>query len=981
MKKFSFGFVAGLLFFVVTVSFSQNNGPADLVDPFIGTGGHGHTYPGAVFPFGMVQLSPDTRLTGWDGCSGYHYTDTVTYGFSHTHLSGTGVSDYGDILFMPFTGKPNRYEHGKIGSGFSHEQEMAKPGVYFVTLQDYDIDVVLTATERCGFHKYIFKKADKPKLLLDLIHRDHVTDSYIKIKNEYEIEGYRYSSAWAKDQRIYFSARFSIPVSSFQIMQGDELEILPEQQELKDDSIQLQMDFDLADGDELLVKVGVSAVSIEGARKNLQAELPNWDFTGTINQARDAWNDQLSKIEVFGRSKTDQIVFYTALYHTMIVPNLFNDVDGRYRGLDGQIYQDSTRNTYTVFSLWDTYRATHPLYTLIEQERTVDFIKTMLAHYDQTGLLPVWELAGNETNCMIGTHGVSVISDAMIKDIKGFDFSRALDAMKGNLDQDKPELNEYRKYGFMPSNLVIESVSKTLEYAYDDWCLAVAANKLGRVKDYTKFIQRAQYYKNMFDPETGFMRPRLNGGWRSPFDPKQVDFNYTEANSWQYSFYAPQDITGLIGLMGGETAFESKLDELFTTDSKTTGRHQADITGLIGQYAHGNEPSHHMAYLYNYIGKPWKSQEYIGRIMDEMYSDQPDGYSGNEDCGQMSAWYVFSALGFYPVTPGSDVYVLGKPLFPRAIINFENGSHFIIESSEIGGNEFVKSVQWDKVPYQNSYFKHQDLLLGGKLSFYLSDEPGETYGVNQENRPATSIVDHPIIIAPYLKNGAQSFTDEHRLELTSFQENVSLKYRIQKEDKRFSRWKDYSQPIVVDYSGTIEFFAVGANGKTSKIQSSRFVKRVENWQISLENGFDDQYTGGGPNGLIDKIRGGENFSDGSWQGFQGHDFIATLDLGESMNINKISVGMLQSQKSWIWFPLQLDFYGSTDGDNFEKLGRVIPGVDPKIEHTLIEEFSFEIKKRQARYIKIKAKNRVVCPEWHPGAGGKAWLFVDEIIVE
>jgi hypothetical protein len=532
----------------------------------------------------------------------------------------------------------------------------------------------------------------------------------------------------------------------------------------------------------------------------------------------------------------------------------------------------------------------------------------------------------------------------------------------------------------MPSNLVMESVSKTLEYAYDDWCLAQAANLLGKDLEYGKYIQRAQYYKNIFDPATGFMRPKLNGAWRTPFDPRQVDFNYTEANSWQYSFYVPQDLSGLIKLFGGEEAFEKKLDELFTTDSQTTGRVQADITGLIGQYAHGNEPSHHMAYLYNYIGKPWKTQHYVERIMQEMYSEKPDGYAGNEDCGQMSAWYVLSALGFYPVTPGSTTYVLGKPLFPRAVLNFENGNHFIIESDADGKGKYVTSVRLNKQPHQKSFIEHHELIRGGKLAFYLGEEPGEGYGVDREHRPQTEIRDHGITMAPVILDGRQSFRDRFIVDLRSYQQDTEVYYRIRKSGKRFKQWKLFKQPFSVDYSGELEFYAKNVDGTQSKIQQSSFSRLQGEYEIHLDHPYSDQYTGGGETALIDLIHGGQNFADGSWQGFQGDDLVATIDLGKETKIRQIEMGFFQAQRSWIWFPQRVEFQVSTDGKQFVTVGEKGALGDEKDESTIVRTVSVDFPQQKIRYVRIIAHNRGVCPEWHPGAGGKAWLFADEILI-
>ncbi|HRW63802.1 MAG TPA: GH92 family glycosyl hydrolase, partial [Bacteroidales bacterium] len=619
------------LFFVLVIvlnacQFTHN--PAKYVDPFIGTGGHGHTYPGAIVPFGMVQLSPDTRLEGWDGCSGYHYTDSIIYGFSHTHLSGTGVADYCDILLMPTSDKyflKNGY-NGDIdqgyGSRFSKETEIAKPGFYSVKLDDYGILVELTATNRAGFHKYIYPKNKPAFVTLDLTHRDEVLESSFKQINEYEVEGMRRSRSWAQDQYIYFVARFNKPVKNLILAVNDT--IADNQAEAYSKNIKVAFDFGQIEKSELLVKVGISAVSTEGARKNLDAEIPVWDFKGIKAKARDEWNKELSKIEIKA-GKENKIKFYSALYHTMVAPNTFMDVDGQYRGTDLKVHQSDDFTNYTIFSLWDTYRATHPLYTIIDQKRTNDFIKTFINQYKNGGKLPIWELAGNYTGCMIGYHSIPVIADAYLKGIRNYDKDTALKAMKHSAMMDHLGLESYRKYGYIPAHKEPESVSKTLEYAYDDWCIAQMAKEMGHMDDYNYYITRAQSYKNIYDPTTGFMRAKMHGAWKTPFDPAEVDFNYTEANAWQYSFYVPQDVSGLINLMGGKEKFTQKLDELFSASTETTGREQADITGLIGQYAHGNEPSHHMAYLYNYANQPWKTQEIVHRIFNEMYTIHPDG--------------------------------------------------------------------------------------------------------------------------------------------------------------------------------------------------------------------------------------------------------------------------------------------------------------------------------------------------------------------
>ncbi|MDD3744215.1 MAG: GH92 family glycosyl hydrolase, partial [Lentimicrobiaceae bacterium] len=583
-------------FNLITYATLAQQQPASYVNPFIGTGGHGHTFPGATVPFGMVQLSPDTRLEGWDGCSGYHYSDEHIYGFSHTHLSGTGVPDYCDILFMPFNGdlQLNNGYDGMPGyrSAFKHEDERAEAGYYRVKLLKDGINAELTATNRVGFHKYTYSNKKNQSILIDLQHRDMVTDSWINKVNDYEIEGFRGSTGWARDQRIYFAARFSRPIKKARLYSNDSLV----EGNIIRNSKNIKAGLFFEDGEDvILVKVGISAVSAENARKNMDAEIAGWDFDETRTKATTLWNKELNKIQVSGKDETSKTIFYTAMYHAMIAPNTYYDVDGSYLGRDFKIHQlsPSEGGYYTVFSLWDTYRALHPLFTIIDQERTGEFIQTFINQYEQGGMLPVWELAANETWCMIGYHAVPVIADAWVKGIRNYDEEKALKAMLNSASANHFGLNSYRKLGYIPAGDEAESVSKTLEYAYDDWCIAEVAGAMGKDELRDEYLKRAQSYKHVFDPQTQFMRARHNGGWFTPFDAAEVNFNYTEANSWQYSFYVPHDMEGFAHLMKGKEALAKKLDDLFNASSVTTGRDQSDITGLIGQYAHGNEPSHH----------------------------------------------------------------------------------------------------------------------------------------------------------------------------------------------------------------------------------------------------------------------------------------------------------------------------------------------------------------------------------------------------
>ncbi len=956
-----------ILSFILPLSFSsfsqQVFSPSALVNPFIGTGGHGHTYPGSSLPFGMVQLSPDTRLEGWDGCSGYHYTDSIIYGFSHTHLSGTGCSDYGDILIMPVIGEVELKAHA-YASSFSKSREEASAGYYSVVLDNFNIRAELTTTERTGFHRYTFPASENAGIVVDLEHRDKVIGCGIKVTGKDEIEGYRISQSWAAKQILYFAIKFSKPFT-----------------EAKLDSLHSMLSFSTEENEKILVKVGISAVSSEGAKNNLLAEIPGWDFDFIRRQASQAWDNALAKITLAGATLDQQQTFYTAMYHAMLQPNVYCDVDGQYRGRDLKIHRAEDFRYYTVFSLWDTYRAAHPLYTLLETKRSNDFILTFLRQYEEGGLLPVWELSGNETDCMIGYHAVPVIADAYLKGIRDFPADKALEAMKHSAMQDALGLKYYKTKGYIPSDMEGESVSKTLEYAYDDWCIAMMAKAMGKEDDYKTYVIRAQYYKNIFDPSTGFMRAKSNETWFSPFDPAEVNFNYTEANAWQYSFYVPQDIDGLIELLGGKERFAARLDALFTTDSKITGRDQADISGMIGQYAHGNEPSHHMAYLYNYAAQPWKTQALVKKIIQEFYNNSPDGLIGNEDCGQMSAWYIFSALGFYPVTPGSGIYVLGCPIFPKARLNLENGKIFTILAKNISDtNIYIQSVVLNGTPYFKSYIRHEDIMNGGEIVFTMGAKPNKAWGNNPGSSPTSRIHDNYITPVPSVEIGEKSFFDATYVSLANPIKGTTIYYTLNGTEPSYKS-ELYTVPFKFTKSTKLRAIASQEGILNSFPIEANFIKIKKNRKISLNTQYANQYSGGGDHALIDFIRGGENFKTGTWQGYERVDVNAVVDLGSLQALHKISLGCLHDQASWIFLPEEVTFSVSTDGKIYTEIGQVKNDLDDHTQVSTIKEFSYPMKMQKARFIKVVAKNIGNCPEWHPGAGHKAWIFVDEISIE
>ena len=707
----------------------------EYVNPFIGTDFTGNTYPGAQAPFGMVQLSPDNGLPGWDRISGYFYPDSTIAGFSHTHLSGTGAGDLYDISFMPVT-LPYKEADAPLGihSLFSHSEETASAGYYQVRLKDYDINVELTATERCGIQRYTFPEADAV-IFLNLrkaMNWDFTNDTYIEIVDSVTIQGYRFSDGWARDQHIYFRTRFSKP---FKAMQLDTAAIIKDGERIGMSAI-ARFDFHTTAGEQILVTTAISGVSMEGAARNLAAEVPEDDFDKYLAVTRKNWNEQLSKIEITCDDPDEKVKFYTALYHSMLAPTIYNDVDGAYYGPDKQVHQADGWTNYSTFSLWDTYRAAHPLYTYIEPQRVNDMVQSFLAFFEQNGRLPVWNFYGSETDMMIGYHAVPVIVDAYLKGIGNFDPKKALTACvaTANIDEYRG-IGLYKKYGYVPYDVTDHynsenwSLSKTLEYAYDDYCIARMAEKLGERQIAAEFYKRSQNYKNVYNPQTSFMQPRDNkGNFIQPFSPDDYTPHICESNGWQYFWSVQQDVDGLIGLVGGTERFAQKLDSMFTYNPSADEDLPIFSTGMIGQYAHGNEPSHHVIYLFNAVGQPWKAQKYAAEVMHELYKNTPAGLCGNEDCGQMSAWYVFSAMGFYPVDPVSGRYEIGTPMYPEMKMHLDNGKIFTVLAPAVSKeNIYIQSVKLDGKPYDKSYITHEQIMNGSVFEFEMGNKPGAVW--------------------------------------------------------------------------------------------------------------------------------------------------------------------------------------------------------------------------------------------------------------
>ena len=723
----------------------NNINPTSFVDPFIGTGGHGHTYPGATVPFGMLQVSPINGVNGWDWCSGYNYSDNIAVGFSHLALSGTGIGDLLDIPLMPINKKVDLSEYFEsrdsipYKSAYSHNNEKASPGYYQVFLEDPKVNVELTTSQRTAYHKYTFSKDDQQSVIIDLgygTNWDSTTKTQIILEDAYTLTGYRFSSGWAKNQKVFFVAKFSKPIKNHNIYSDGNLVDALSAKGIKTAS---QIFFNNSNA-VLQVKVALSSVSIANARDNLDTE--NFDFEKIKEVVDNIWNTAITKIKVETSIDSLKTMFYTAMYHAQLAPVTFSDKNGEYRKENDTIATASDFTAYSTLSLWDTFRAEHPLLTLIAPDEVSDIIRTMMSYYETEKILPVWTLYGNETNTMTGYHSIPVIVEAYLKGILGFDAEKAYQAMKTTMMQDDRGLKYYKEYGYIPYNLLEESVTITLEYAYDDWCVAQMAKALGKDADYLFFSKRAKAYQNLFDEKTGFMRGKFQDGktWREPFDPKysahRIKADYTEGNAWQHSWFVPHDVSNLIKLHGGNELFSNKLEQLFAESSEINGDNISnDISGLIGQYAHGNEPSHHIAYLFNYANKPWRTQFWVREILDTQYNTLSTGLSGNEDCGQMSAWYILSSIGFYSVNPASGNYEIGSPIFKKTTITLSEEKSFIIEAANVSDkNKYIQSAMLNGNVFNKTTISHQQIIAGGTLHFVMGSLPNKKWGVNNNNK-------------------------------------------------------------------------------------------------------------------------------------------------------------------------------------------------------------------------------------------------------
>lgn len=800
----------------------NKQGLTKYVNPFIGTEGAGHTYPGATLPFGMVQLSPDTRADDWSACSGYQFIDSTLYGFSHTHLSGTGGSDLADILFLPLS--------GNLDVSFLQEQkqvpmikseEKASAGYYSVKLGN-GVKAELTATPRCGVHRYTYPAGQGQSVLIDLTHflkEETIHKLELKQTSDNEIQGMRFTSGWTDNQPVYFVARFSAPITKFN---GWKDKQLTNAKELSGTDIKAIVEF-AADETPLEIVVGISATGYEGAIKNINAEMSSPDFDKALTMAEKSWNNELGRIEIKGASEAEMRVFYTALYHSMMCPNLFSDVDNRYLGMDGQIHDGKTAH-YTTFSLWDTFRAVHPLYSLIYPEFNSAMMQSLIEKGQQFGRLPKWELWGSDTDCMIGFHAISVLGEAIVKDLGGFDYEEAYQLCKKTMQSGRDQFPLYEKYGYIPCNEVgKKSVSKTVEYAYNDWCMAQMAKKLGHEEDYQFYLKRAESYRNLLDGETGFFRGRMNNGqFMAGFHGSYMDDNFTEATPWQYRHFAPHDAKGLLNLLGGRDSLARSLDALFSADTAILGKRLPDVTGRLGQYAHGNEPSHGTAFLYAYSSEPWQTSALTKKIISCFYQDETTGLCGNDDCGQMSAWYIFASIGMYPMCPASDEFILTAPIFEESVLNLTNGKKFIIKVKGDRNDPYINKVTLNGQEIDRNYIKYAEIMKGGEMVYELSKTPNKTRGVKDEVMPGSMTAQFKAS-TPFTTSKIKLFPKECSLELQVRNPNAKIYYTLDGSEPN-EQSSLYTAPVNLNESATIKAVAYADGMEKSDIMTAEATK-------------------------------------------------------------------------------------------------------------------------------------------------------------
>ncbi len=987
--------------------YAQNENLIQFVDPMIGTDGHAHTFPGATLPFGMVQLSPSNDFKEWDWCSGYHYSDTILKGFAHTHISGAGLAALGDILLMPTYGqlkiKPGTEEDPDSGfrSRFSHDREEATAGYYSVVLDDYNVKVELTCTPRVGFHRYTFNSAGQGNVIIDPTHNimENVMETEVEILSDTEIRGWKHCNGEGGDRKVYFYAKFSKPFEKSGVAINDTIQ--KSLSKVTNRKVKAFVSFKLEVGEKVNVKVALSHVSYAGAKANFDAEAVGITFDQVWAKAKNLWEEKMNKVHIETDKISDKRNFYTALYHSMISPNLISDVTGEYV-VEGEVYH-SDFNQYSNFSTWDTYRAVHPLMAIIEQEKTTDFVNSLASrHSDSKVGLPVWECLGHDNVCMIGYSTVSVITDAIMKDIPGIDYQAAYNAMRAaafNLEKhsntyDVNGMNYYIKMDFVPGKIG-SSVSKTTEYNYYDWCISQVARKLAKNDDMHLFRQRSKGYRNLFDRKSGYLLPKLQNGKLVEVDMSKWDglvHNYVSGNIWGYSSYVPHDMGYLIRLHGGYHKFASWLDEIFTDTTEIGGSQHVDISGFIGKYGHGDEPSHQMPYLYVHAGQPWKTQKRVREILTRFYHDHPAGLNNNDDLGQMSSWYIFGALGFYPVCPGSNQYQVGSPAYQKASINLENGNVFtVVAKNNSDQNVYIQSAKFNGEEYTKPFITYQQIKNGGELVFEMGNQPNKNWGNAkadlEEMYGMKSLDDYKLheekqVLMPYSNDSTFSFEKSKWVELLCNTEGAEIRYTIDGSEPNLKSQK-YEHPVQIRKDAMVKAKAFKKGLKESGTFIVQYLKGIP---FNAETGYPKVTVEGNDIGygnktgvlLLDGGFGSTTFNDGFWTGIDLKDMNVDIDLGTTRSISEVKPGILIYPGAWIFNPNKIEVYVSNDQENYHLI-KNISMDSPEDERRFIVRPSIQFQAVKCRFIKVKFKNGPI-PDWHMAGGRKHWIFVDEILI-
>ena len=992
---------------LLTACSSDSKSPIDYADPMIGTDGLGHTFPGATVPFGMVQLSPSNDFKSWNWCSGYHYSDSILKGFAHTHLSGAGLAGLGDILLMPTTGEvkleAGTEENPEMGyrSRFSHDQEEASPGYYSVVLKDYDIKVELTTTQRVGFHKYTPSKGGTLNVIIDPTHHimERVLDTGIEYISDTEMRGYKKSDGEGGERTVYFYAKFSKPLADFGLANDNALN--PEVKKLNGKNTKAYVQVELRSNEALQVQVALSFVSHEGAKANFNAEATGLSFDDVHEMARAKWSEKLNKINVEGKSASDKRIFYTAMYHSFISPNLISDVNGKYV-VEGKLLTSEIPQ-YSNYSTWDTFRALNPLFTIIDQKKTAEFVNSLASrHSDAKVGLPVWECLGHDNVCMIGYNAVSPLVDAVLKDVEGIDANQvyaavraaAMSTEKHSPNYDKNGMEEYIRLGFVPAELNC-AVSKTTEQNYYDWCIAMLAKKLGHTDDVQLFLERSIGYRNLYNPETRFLDSKYTTGeWREMDSTVWGDLigNYVSGNRWAYSTFVPHDVQGLINLIGGREEFAAWLDEIFTDTSTIAGDNHVDISGFIGKYGHGDEPGHHAPYLYNYAGQPWKTQMYVRKVLNDFYSDTPDGLVNNDDLGQMSAWYIFGVLGFYPVCPGDMQYAIGSPLFSSASIQLENGKQFVVKAkNNPKENIYIQSLTLNGKPHTKSFITHGEIMQGGEMIFEMGSEPNKKWATQVEDRPVSAVTIPEgssalpqITMKPFDSDNSEVFEGNRTIHLHSNTPDADIYYTLDGSTPH-RQSKKYVNGIVIKKSSKLKAIAYADGMQPSFVYDRDYYAGRSFADLSPAYPKFTLETKGGvsilakDSPLMDQKIGSDKFNDGRWTGFNGRDMVAVIDFGQEVTLKNLSLGFLSNTGVWIFPPSAIALSVSNDNNSFKEIAhKSFNYSQAELEETFLERPYFNIKNTKTRYLKVTAKEFGPIPSWHAATGHKGLMYLDEI---